>query len=298
MIKGFLINNAVYFVPEKNLLIAKNDPSLTVLLNAPVSRCLLLLIEKQHDIISQKVFLHEVWESNGSSVSANSLYQSISLLRKAFKSVGLHDVIITTVPRKGLTLHESIQISVVGGNEAEGYEVDDSMTEGLEAGSPVMDDSLANGARVDNLGEESHELSPETLSPAVNNSVIPAKNSKHPLLRWEVLGIIGVLIVIIISCFIWINKTMDSDKNSFQGYSASIRKDNCEFFFKPSTNALTEYTRFIESHEFTCKGNRKIFLTINFNKEGAAVVQCDPAAESFQPELCETPYYVGNSKVK
>jgi DNA-binding winged helix-turn-helix (wHTH) protein len=101
-----LINGTVFFCPSKNLLISKEDSKVQCVLNAPVSRCLSMLIERQRSIVDQREMLKFVWGEKCNAVTMNTLYQSISLLRRALKTVGLIDPLIQTISRKGLTLNK------------------------------------------------------------------------------------------------------------------------------------------------------------------------------------------------
>lgn len=112
MRKIYTINNIVEFDSEKHLLNPKGEKGERVILNVPASRCLLLLIQRQHDIVCQKDFFDEVWHKHGAYVSANTFYQNISILRKGLLKAGLGDEIVKTVPRKGLTLTASTHISL------------------------------------------------------------------------------------------------------------------------------------------------------------------------------------------
>jgi hypothetical protein len=50
-----------------------------------------------------------VWEENGYKASTFNLSKSISTLRKGFKSIGLTDDIIETIPKQGFILHANIR---------------------------------------------------------------------------------------------------------------------------------------------------------------------------------------------
>lgn len=113
MQKSYVINDAVIFYPDEHRLVKKDDPSVDILLNIPASRCLALLIEREGDLITQKEFFAEVWESQGTYVTQNTFYQNISLLRKALKSAGLVDNPIKTVLKRGMTLAETINVTTL-----------------------------------------------------------------------------------------------------------------------------------------------------------------------------------------
>lgn len=111
----YCINNNVIFDPLKHTLTtSKFYPEKDTKLNQPTSRCLLLLIERRGDVITQEEFMNEVWRKHGMEVTVNTLYQNISILRKTLKRVGIDENIIITVPKKGITL--SAQVAELSDN--------------------------------------------------------------------------------------------------------------------------------------------------------------------------------------
>lgn len=104
----YLINEIIVFTPENNTLRALNSTLKPIILHTPSSQCLLLLIKHNNQILSQKFLFEEVWENNGAIVTANALYQNIALIRKAFKTLGLDQEVIKTVPKQGIKLSAHI----------------------------------------------------------------------------------------------------------------------------------------------------------------------------------------------
>lgn len=97
-----IINKLIVFEPDKNRLTSLKDyPERNISLHAPVSACLLLLLQHNHQPVTQKYLFSEVWEKNGAIVSTNAIYQSIALIRKALRGVGLDEEIIFTLPKIG-----------------------------------------------------------------------------------------------------------------------------------------------------------------------------------------------------
>ncbi|MBL5825943.1 winged helix-turn-helix domain-containing protein [Serratia fonticola] len=117
MSKSFLINNTVLYFPETHCLALRSDPTVVAHLHVPASRCLLLLIERKGEIISQREFFEKVWESNGTYVTANTFYQSISHLRKGLKTVGLTGDVIKSLSKQGMTL--SAETTIVEYDESQ-----------------------------------------------------------------------------------------------------------------------------------------------------------------------------------
>lgn len=95
----------------------------------PASRCLLLLIQQDGNTVARETFFEEVWIKHGSQVTSNGFYQNISLLRRAFKELGMEGDIIITQPRVGVRLDATISVM-----EAEPCE----MEQALAAEKPRM----------------------------------------------------------------------------------------------------------------------------------------------------------------
>ncbi|STW80490.1 transcriptional regulator CadC [Klebsiella michiganensis] len=102
MEKTYTINGIITFIPQRGALILIADETKTVSLNMPASRCLLLLIQQDGKTVARETFFEEVWIKHGSQVTSNGFYQNISLLRRAFKELGMEGDIIITLPRVGV----------------------------------------------------------------------------------------------------------------------------------------------------------------------------------------------------
>ena len=129
MEKTYTINGIITFIPQRGALILIADETKTVSLNMPASRCLLLLIQQDGKTVARETFFEEVWIKHGSQVTSNGFYQNISLLRRAFKELGMEGDIIITQPRVGVRLDATISVM-----EAEPCE----MEQALAAEKPRM----------------------------------------------------------------------------------------------------------------------------------------------------------------
>lgn len=98
--KIYRLNKTVIFVSDKNLLTSCTDNSQYILYST-ASRCLVLLIENIGNIVNHQQFYECGWEAQGKEVTPNTLYQTISELRKQLKMAGLGSNMIKTLPRHG-----------------------------------------------------------------------------------------------------------------------------------------------------------------------------------------------------
>lgn len=122
MSQSFLLGETILFVPGRNLLIVADDEQPTqVALSNTASQCLLLLLQHHGQVVEREYFFQQVWLNNGSQVTNNNFYQNISLLRRAFKELGLNDEFIITVPKVGIRLSQELLVEshdgVVAGAE-------------------------------------------------------------------------------------------------------------------------------------------------------------------------------------
>lgn len=82
-----------------------------IILTTPANNCLLVLLKNKPEITTQKFLFEEVWERHGIPINANTLYQNISMIRKAFRQLGIEDDIIVTIPRRGMLVAETVVIT-------------------------------------------------------------------------------------------------------------------------------------------------------------------------------------------
>ncbi len=110
----YRINSLADFIPSRNVLRCYSSGK-EFSLFAPAARCLLLLIEKQGNIVDKKILMQKGWEEHGICVSPNTYYQNISNIRKTLNNIIPEQDIVTTVKRSGLIIKNSVDIEIVDG---------------------------------------------------------------------------------------------------------------------------------------------------------------------------------------
>ncbi|WP_261642387.1 winged helix-turn-helix domain-containing protein [Erwinia mallotivora] len=111
-VTSYCINNIVDFIPDKNRLINCESRDENTLYST-ASRCLFLLITNVGKVVSHKSLYEAGWESQGKEVTPNTLYQTISELRKQLKNAGFKQNIIQTLPRQGWTINNDVKVTEV-----------------------------------------------------------------------------------------------------------------------------------------------------------------------------------------
>lgn len=103
MTKFILENIVVYDSGNHSLSFIDESDSQTTLA-IPASLCLLAILQKKNETTSLGELLAFAWESRGMTVSSNTIYQNISLLRKSLSRFGLANDFIKTVPKRGFVV--------------------------------------------------------------------------------------------------------------------------------------------------------------------------------------------------
>lgn len=103
MAKFILDNKVVYDSDTHSLFhIGKRDTQINLAI--PASLCLLALLQNKDEPVSLAELLSFSWTSRGMNVSTNTVYQNVSILRKALVNFGLAGDIIKTVPKRGFVV--------------------------------------------------------------------------------------------------------------------------------------------------------------------------------------------------
>lgn len=110
LIKRYILNNAVIFEPETRFFISVDNASLRVPLSESAARCLDALL-RSRELLSQDALYDYGWQGSSVIPSPNTLYQTISILRRAYKQIDSNGVnLILTETRKGFRLNPAVKI--------------------------------------------------------------------------------------------------------------------------------------------------------------------------------------------
>lgn len=108
--KIYIIKDSITFCPDRQLLFSIIDESNSVNLTGSASRCLELLLSKK-ELITQKELYEYAWKDSGFTPTPNTLYQSISVLRRAFRELDAsNEKFILTETRKGFRFNPLINV--------------------------------------------------------------------------------------------------------------------------------------------------------------------------------------------
>ncbi|HHQ6534949.1 TPA: winged helix-turn-helix domain-containing protein [Serratia fonticola] len=110
MTNDYLINKTIVYNSAEGVIFKLNKPDVKIKLSKPGAECLRILIDAQHQIISQDALVKDIWGQKGIVVGPNTLYQHIYMLRKNFGALGIDREIIKTTPQLGFNISTNFAI--------------------------------------------------------------------------------------------------------------------------------------------------------------------------------------------
>lgn len=257
MNKQIILNGVAAFLPEKNRIISINNNQPPLSLSIPASRCLALLISHQGQVVLREHFFREVWENNGAKVTNNTFYQNISLLRRAFKEFGLNEDYIVTVPKVGIKLENTLQITH------------------SEEELPV---------KVDPILPASSVSSPEqNLAP----------NDIHHVRFLFRQGWFGVSALISVLCLAAVFLTwQDSIDKRFAEFKPLITQNGCSYYANFDTNDYKKHHSFVRDYNLNCENFKYVYLTAYINFARFSAVACEHPFSAWRKNHCVTHYVI------
>ncbi|CAM7052132.1 OmpR/PhoB-type domain-containing protein [Enterobacter asburiae] len=237
----FLINGLVLFEPEQRRLCPLSGyPERAVILHGPVSECLLLLLEHNGEVLTQRYLFSAVWEKQGAIVSTNALYQTIASIRKALKMAGLAENVVQTVPKAGFKSIAHIQTGTVE--------------------SFISLDVAA----------------PESLPP---ESYIPppcVTDSRFPFFSKKIAYGAASAVLFILSCTVLFQQLHVQD-SGFKAYQPIGNIAGCDVYSSWHDKIKSQgiYTALTKRYPIQCNAGGVAYMTINRFQDGTSVIVCD-----------------------
>lgn len=234
-----VINKLIVFEPDKNRLTSLKDyPERNISLHAPVSACLLLLLQHNHQPVTQKYLFSEVWEKNGAIVSTNAIYQSIALIRKGLRGVGLDEEIIFTLPKVGFKAEAHVVII-------------------------PFDEFMA--ARTTRQVAAPVETSPPAT--VAKNNIL----TRNLLQRYILIPLLGGIFLLFFTLYSY------QHENSFYANYMDIGKlQGCQVYssWSGKEKSTQVFNQFYLKHKLTCPPAKTVYMTLNNSQSGTSILVC------------------------
>jgi DNA-binding winged helix-turn-helix (wHTH) protein len=271
----WIINDRIKFHPEKNTLASVSKPELSVIITAPASRCLTLLLESWPNVVTQKELFTFVWAEDGMLVPTNTLYQNISIIRRGLRTVGEADeTLVSTVPRKGFQIDSSVKVTRVATEEEapEQQFVDSSPVEALIPEPEMTENALP--ASVAKAGTDT-----------VNRKWV--QNSRIALLLLLSFGL-GL------SMF-HLPWTPHSERDFFNDYTIIRNENECHFVSQnddiKKTGGFTKAKNTILQTGLDCKKYPWIYFLSSSTAPALSALICREPFETSENSRCVTLYF-------
>lgn len=241
MSKAYLIDNSVIFNPELHYLRRRlmTTPQDIVQLNVPASRCFELLLSNRYNVMSQKLLFESVWEKQGAYVSANTLYQNISLLRKALKNLDL-DGVVKTISKQGIVIADTVNVQEI---EEDGLD--------LSVPSPTL---------------AILPQPPEVVQSGGNKKWLSSKLFLSALL---------IIAIGLITLSIAERYRHQIHNGYFDRYIQFTEINGCTIFRPGLDNAEKRYFSFVRNYPIPCEAQGRVYLTIPRATPQISMVVCN-----------------------
>ncbi|WP_312068930.1 winged helix-turn-helix domain-containing protein [Lelliottia nimipressuralis] len=259
--KVYILNGRVVFWPNRNLLTHNTNRPQSVQLTGPASRCLELLVSRR-DLVTQHELFEYGWEGSGFTPSPNTLYQSISVLRRAFRELdNSSENYILTETRKGFRVNPNFDVIVE--------------------------------ERAFSLPQESEALIPQKQhNPSFEPDVKMVGKKNRDLSAYLIVLLAGVAIAVGIS-FLTTNRFNKSDDFAAYKKISYPGQSECLFFLTPKSNKKSISN--LDLSLLTCQDKPYNYLTTFSYSSKTSILSCNKEITK-QPTDCSTIYLWGKSE--
>lgn len=251
MSNKIILNQRIVYDKNTASLSDVDSPGDVIVLTTPANNCLQILLNNRWEITTQKELFAEVWEKHGIPINANTLYQNIAMIRKAFRQLGVEDDIIVTVPRRGMLVAENVRI-------------DDFVAEELPA--TVQIDAPERASVAMELGQQE-----STLMPAAE---IPRRNAKKILMQAVVYLLLMALTAVAAS---FLYRAYMNTQSRFYSYNYLGDYQQCRMYAdsKSENNARRAAEEQIARAGIRCDNHEWVYLSSFTGAPRESLILCD-----------------------
>lgn len=261
MKKVFLINDTLLFEPDlRRLGPLEGYPHRALTLHGPVNACLLLLLEHNNQVLTQRFLFASVWEKQGVIVSTNALYQTIASIRKALKSSGLNENIIKTVPKEGFK-----SVAQVRTGERDAF---------------IPSQKASPEAALTDVSAEK----------AIAVVCEPATTRKPSFFASPLAYTVAGALFILSCCVLYF--TLKGNEPAFENYQHIGKVNECDVFssWHEKEKSLSMFTQLSKRYPINCNTGGMVWMTLNHAQQGSSVMICDRNPHDTQAQ-CNSIFY-------
>lgn len=252
MSNKLIINNKIIYDSRLSCLYDIDDPDNKIPLTTPANDCLAIILRNSPEITSQKKIFEEVWERYSAPINANTFYQNISMIRRAFKKVGINEEVIVTVPRRGVCLSGDISVEKFTPN-------DDSDFIEVETPSLVRKEEML---AINHVINEPKEI-------VLKTSLISRFFNGNHLI---IFSFILVSLISVLASYFYLYS-----KNIFYNYDYQFDFKSCQIYSPGKKTDILEkhITKTINELGISCDNNDRIYFNAFIGLPRESVIVCD-----------------------
>jgi len=292
MLNHYIINGFVEFHPAESTLRNLNDPEKVVVLNSPAGRCLLLLIKRSDQIVTQHEFMEIVWEQNGMLVTPNTFYQNVSILRKGLKKVGLDEGLVVTIPRVGLTLASGTQIKKRYSETLVETSEEEPPFTGGNAQEKAIHEENGCGQYSGMKPSERSATKPVMTLTAQSSQISSLQHAFQYRFPYACQWVMGITAMILFVVGMSLALTMDNTTGYFHEYPLLGNVGQCHVFIDDKNVLPDEKSRtlsLIENFKKSCGDFPWIYVTHYYMLPRVSIIRCNKKMDD--PNTCVSEYY-------
>lgn len=269
--RNYLIDNILELYPEEKLLFNRLTQQ-HIQLHKTATQCLVLLIQKHNEVVTQDELLRFAWGEKHREVTHNAFYQCILNLRKSIVRLGVEKSIVTTIARKGLIINNDVII-----DEITTSRYHDLIIEGMNSNTINVDNVLPVKIQTEEAHNESFNF------------------HQH----YKTCGML--LITSFILILIWAIRPDTRTIHDMPKYTAldAPGEQKCIYYLNidyinNDSNQESKVGHFIKNNPALCSVHKHIYITAYENIKSMSVLVCSHKIGSISTNMCNSIYYLDN----
>ncbi|SMQ93068.1 Uncharacterised protein [Raoultella ornithinolytica] len=218
------------------------------------------------------------------SVTPNTLYQNISLLRKSLNRFNVNGTLIQTIPKRGFMIADEANIRI----EAPGPPA--------EKANDIAAAEINQINRAVTEGHGAHDEGSQQL-----HADPPTAQDKGDVLSRTIIGAVskrktgclvaGITSLLIILLHIFINQSATTD-SPFASYTLITTINSCKIFRNDDLRFDEYYINFLKEHNISCSNGRTIYITNHYPSSRTSLISCRYPIKSNKKSFCTSFYYL------
>lgn len=251
----YVLNSEIVFWPDRKLLSFEQNSQKVIALTGPASRCLELMVSKM-ELVTQDELYQYGWSGASFTPSPNTLYQCISVLRRALKDFDDETSFILTETRKGFRFNPEVSVS------AEEREVTDEQ----KRNELLVKNSKDDVQKKDDTLKKTLEISNANIFYIV----------------------FGVFIFTLCATYLFYNNQFINDEIFTDYYKKDFKHNtNCSIYLSPQSRGYSLSEQVLS--RLSCREKPFNYITTYPYSSTVSIISCDKSIDS-HPDNCSALY--------